>query len=118
MAGAISVLVVVGDQTTRLGLEQVLRRENFAPVSVSTIAEALPLLPAAAILLFDPIFPDGFDSSILAQIAAQKLPIRVGIISSISPKDPRLVGQKFDAFFEKPITREKLDALVAWLKRP
>jgi two-component system response regulator QseB len=116
MAAKRRILVVEADPLVRLGLEYVLQREGFESLAVSTLQHALANLADIDAVVIDPVLPDGNGVELLRQIRASSMPIAVAVLSANSRLRKAAQTAGAAIVFEKPVSREKLDALLAWLK--
>jgi DNA-binding response OmpR family regulator len=116
MAARRRILVVEADPLVRLGLEYLLQREGFESLAAATLQQALANLGDIDAAIIDPVLPDGNGVEILKQIRASSLPVDVAVLSASSRLRKACQAAGAAILFEKPVSREKLDELLDWLK--
>jgi DNA-binding response OmpR family regulator len=116
MAISPGILVVEPDPLARLGLEYFLAREGFPAHGAASLDEARKNMAGATVVFLELDLPDGNGADLFREIRAAALPIRVAIMSAKPPAATAAQTAGCDAYFEKPITRFKLDRMLAWLK--
>jgi DNA-binding response OmpR family regulator len=108
-------LIVEDDPTSREAMLRILSMLGFAVQGVSTLAEGLRALDhQPASLILDLMLPDGNGMEILRRIRAQRLPIRVAVLTGADrPMIEEATLLSPDALFTKPID---LSRLLTWLR--
>ena len=109
-------LVVDEEPTFRKGLAALAGSLGHDVDTAATVAEALAKLAfRPSRVLLDLNLPDGLGTTVLERIRAERLPIRVAVVSGTS--DAALLAEVerlgADAVFPKP---PDLDALTEWLQ--
>lgn len=111
----LDTLIVEDDPSSRDALLRILSMLGFTVQGVSTLADglrALDRLPTSLIL--DLMLPDGNGMEILRRIRAQRLPIRVAVLTGADrPMIEQATLLQPDALFTKPID---LSRLLTWLR--
>ena len=109
------VLVIEDDPMVRKGMAMLIGTYGHAVLTAGTVAEGLQRLaegPTHALL--DMNLPDGFGTTILRHVRAERLPVRVAVLSGSGDAalmaEARSLGP--DAVFRKPAD---LDAVMAWI---
>jgi DNA-binding response OmpR family regulator len=116
MATPPAILIVEADALARLGLEYFLRREGFPAGSAGTLDEARKALAGVDVIFLELNLPDGSGADLLREIRAAAMPVRVAIMAAKPQSATTAETTGCDAYFEKPITRFKLDRMLAWVK--
>ena len=108
-------LVVEDDRLSRETLVRVLRSTGHHTLVASTIAEAVERLrDGPECLILDLMLPDGMGTDVLRRVRAERLPIRVAIVTAVHHAEelPEIREHRPDAVFQKPLDVRRL---VCWL---
>ena len=109
------VLVIEDDPIIRQGMTLLIKTYGHAVVAAGTVAEGMDrLADQPTHVLLDMNLPDGVGTTILRHVRAERLPIRVAVLSGSGDAalmaEARSLGP--DAVFRKPAD---LDAVMDWI---
>ena len=109
------VLIVEDDVTLGRSLVRMARSFGYEAECANTVALALAALERSDVLILDLNLPDGCGARILSRIRAERLPIKVVVLTAST--DPVTLGEvarlKPDRILQKP---GGILELSAWLK--
>lgn len=118
MPAGCRVLILEDHRPSLSGLDLTLRIHGFSTCPCATMAEAMAKLDGQEIALLDLMLPDGSGLEVLRRIRDEGRPTRVAIVSAQDVPADELRAQGCDAVFPKPLTSNRLDALIRWLNEP
>ena len=109
------VLIVEDEPLLRNGLARLLKIKGHESMTAATIAEGMAQVGRGpSYLVLDMNLPDGVGTTILRHVRAERLPIKVAVLSGSGDgtlmDEARALGP--DAMFKKP---PDWDALLAWI---
>ncbi|WP_338729053.1 response regulator [Haladaptatus sp. DJG-WS-42] len=107
-----TVLIVEDEPAVATMYQRFLQRDYEVRIA-SNGAQALDTLsPDIDIVLLDRMMPDMSGDAVLEQIRARALDCRVVMVSAVEP-DFDIINMGFDAYVQKPPTRDQLKEVVA-----
>ena len=111
-------LIVEDDPTSRTALGYLLAHHGWNATEAATLGSGAQMLDSARphVLILDLMLPDGDGADLLRRVRAERLPIRVAVVSGVGdPQRLAAVNQLGpDAMFHKPLD---VHAFLKWLDR-